>query len=179
MIAPNLPISFRQLAYRFTVSRGGLCFVALILAVVLRCLLVEPLSILELLGCVVILFAWPQIEIAVHWAMHNVRETELFNRHQLHHLYPDDDTALGTISTYIGYCLFPIPAFIAGMPVLSGMAFALLVAITVYEFVHFSNHQLYEPKTSWGKRQREYHNQHHATPKTMLAVIFPPGRTGD
>jgi hypothetical protein len=169
-------ISFFKLTSLFTLSRGGLCFVAIVIAIVLRVLLLQPITLLEILGCVIILFAWPQIEITIHWMMHNVKETELFNRHQLHHMHPDADTALGTLGTYIAYCLIPIPAYIAGSSVLSGMAITLLSALTIYEFIHFSNHQEYEPITSYGKKQRDYHFQHHATPKAKLAVIFPPNK---
>lgn len=153
-------------------SRGILCVLALVLALSFR-LLLGSITWIELLLCSLLLVAWPQIEIIVHWAMHHITGTQLFNRHTEHHDNPEE-TALGTLPTYLAYLLMPIPAYLAGSEVLSGLTATLLFALTTYELIHFSNHMDYAPKTAWGRWQREHHLMHHSRPSRNLAVVFPP-----
>lgn len=162
-----------SLVRRFLLSRAIIVVETLILAVLLRLLLGNALTLLEVLLCVGLLASWSQVEIVVHWVMHAIPGTALFNRHADHHINPKD-TVLGTLPTYIACFLLPIGPYACSMPVLLSIVATGIFALLVYEFVHFSIHSDYEPRTELGKRQKANHLAHHLRPGRNLAVVFPP-----
>jgi hypothetical protein len=166
-------LSLGQLLRLFIFSRGVLGFTAIAVCVACRVAIPKPFRWFEAVTVAGILIFWPKIELLVHDKMHNAVGTKLYNRHKLHHEQPLDDTALGKITTFLIYNLLPLPWLAIRWPTAVTATTVVVVALTIYEFVHFSTHFRYRPLTAWGNRVRNNHLLHHRDPSTRLEVVFP------
>lgn len=167
------PLTLLQLSGRFVWSRGGLCILAVMIAVGCRAALPQPLRLFEIAIAAVMVALWPTIERWVHERMHFAEGTAMYARHKLHHEHPHPDNTFGEWSTYLLYLALPWPWFYFQWAWLETCTVMVLGALCVYEFVHFSAHCRYRPLTAWGKRVRLNHRLHHRDSTTRLEVVFP------
>ncbi len=167
------PISLSMLIGKFICSRGLLCLSAVAVAVLLRMCIDKPFRWFEWTSALLLLLAWPRLELWAHHQMHHATGTMLYKRHQLHHHDPLSDTALGDWRLYLGYNLFPLGWFVIDWAWALTLTATFLAAVAAYEFVHFSTHFRYRPWTRWGHRVRRNHLLHHRDPSNYMEVVFP------
>lgn len=162
--------TFASLFIAFLSSRAVFSVTPFLIAVICRLAIPKPFRWFELLSVTLFLLLWPTIELAVHRVMHEWTWTATYKRHKHHHAHPN---SLEVFGTYLFYHLIPIPWIFIDWALAESICVAVLFAIMIYEFVHFSVHYPYRPITDWGRRVRENHLLHHRDPTQRLGVVFP------
>jgi hypothetical protein len=162
--------SFQSLLLTYLTGRTIFSVSPFLIAVALRWAIPKPFRWIELAAMVGFLLLWPTIEMAVHRVMHEWTWTATHKRHKHHHAHPN---SLEVFGTYLFYNLIPLPWLFLRWPIAESICVALLFAIMVYEFVHFSVHYPYRPLTLWGRNVRENHLLHHRDPTQRLGLVFP------
>jgi hypothetical protein len=165
-------MTFPQLLKSFLLSRGGWIAAAVAVAFSVR-LALWPVGTRDLLIAMAVVVVWPFTEYAAHrWAMHEFRWTPFRKTHDRHHAEPTTATGLpdGWVIAfyYINSFLFAFTTpglFTAHCVVLAGLCF--------YEFVHFSCHTNYQPRTWYGFAVRANHLGHHGGAGQSYLMLFP------
>jgi hypothetical protein len=164
-------MTFPQLVKAFLCSRGGWIAAAVAVAFSVR-LALWPVGTRDLLIAMAVVVVWPFAEYAAHrWAMHEFRWTPFRKTHDRHHAEPTTATGLpdGWVIAfyYINSFLFAFTTqglFTAHCVILAGLC--------VYEFVHFSCHTIYQPRTWYGFAVRANHLGHHGGTGSY-SMLFP------
>jgi 4-amino-4-deoxy-L-arabinose transferase-like glycosyltransferase len=173
LFAASKSLGLGTLAWKFIFSRAILCITGILIAFACRYMIPEPISWFEVLSCVVLLLLWPPIELLVHTVMHRAVGTRLYIRHKEHHEEPHQEKVIGPITTLLPYNVIAFPWLYLGYSTAASLTLVVLIAITIYEFVHFTTHFRYRPVTAWGNRIRKNHLLHHKNPSKHLEVVFP------
>jgi len=153
-------MKLRSLILLFLRSRGGLIVLAAVVAVVVRILL-WPFTTRDWVIAGLIVAAWPTLEYVFHrWVFHEWSWTPFRKTHDRHHDEPTTETGLPDLWV-IGVYFLNSLLFALTTPGLYTAHAAVLVMLSAYEFIHFSCHCDYDPKTHWGWSVRTNHLQHH------------------
>jgi len=153
-------MKLRSLIVLFVRSRGGLIWLAALVAVLLRFLL-WPVGTRDLIIAGSIVLAWPTLEYVFHrWVFHEWSWTPFRKTHDRHHDEPTTETGLPDLWV-IGVYFLNSLLFALTTPGLYTAHATVLVMLSAYEFIHFSCHCNYTPKTHWGWSVRTNHLQHH------------------
>lgn len=153
-------MTFRKLVHTFLSSRGSLIILSAIVAVAIR---VSLWSIQTkdwiIVGTIILL--WPTLEYVFHrWVFHEWSWTPFRFTHDRHHDNPTTDTGLPDLWV-IGMYFVNSILFAFTTPGIYTAHCTILVMLCMYEFIHFSCHCDYTPKTWWGWSVRINHLQHH------------------
>jgi len=153
-------MKLRSLILLFLRSRGGLIWLAALVAVLLRFLL-WPVGTRDFIIAGSIVLAWPTLEYFFHrWVFHEWNWTPFRKTHDRHHDDPTTETGLPDPWVICLYFAFSVN-FAFTTPGLYTAYCTVLVLLSAYEFIHFSCHCNYTPKTWWGWSVRTNHLQHH------------------
>ena len=153
-------MTLKNVIMAFLSSRGGLIVLSAVVAVIARILL-WPFTTRDWVIAGLIVALWPRFEYAVHrWLLHEWRWTPFRKTHDRHHDEPTTETGLPDMWVIRVYFLLSI-AFAFLWPGLYTAHATVAVMLSVYEFIHFSCHCNYEPKTWLGYAIRVNHLQHH------------------
>jgi hypothetical protein len=157
---------------------GGWITLSAILAFALRYSM-ATLGILDLVIAVTLISLWPLLEWIFHrFLMHEWTFLPLHFTHDRHHSIPTAATGLPDTWIVAMYFVNTTVFWWFGLTYLSTLNCAVLLMLVIYEFVHFSCHCNYKPKTSWGWLVRINHLQHHKLDETKgYSMLFPIGAT--
>jgi len=156
----NKFMKLRSLIVLFVRSRGGLIWLSAIVAVIARTAL-WPLEARDLVIAGLIVAAWPTLEYIFHrWVFHEWTWTPFRHTHDRHHDEPTTETGLPDLWVIVMYFASSLLFSFATPGIYTAHA-TVLVMLSVYEFIHFSCHCNYTPKTWWGWSVRTNHLQHH------------------
>jgi hypothetical protein len=153
-------MTFQSLVFAFACGKGGVIVLSALLAVALRIAL-WSLSLRDLAIAGSIVLAWPTLEYVFHrWFFHEWSWTPFRKTHDRHHDHPTTDTGL---PDWWVICMYFVNSalFAFTTPGLYTAHCTVLVLLSAYEFIHFSCHCNYTPKTWWGWSVRINHLQHH------------------
>ena len=153
-------MTLKNIIVAFLSSRGGLIVLSAVVAVIARILL-WPFTTRDWVIAGLIVALWPTFEYVAHrWFLHEWTWTPFRKTHDRHHDEPTTETGLPDTWVIGVYFLNSVLcAFL--WPGLYTAHATVLVMLSVYEFIHFSCHCNYEPKTWWGWSVRVNHLQHH------------------
>lgn len=166
-------MTLKNVIVAFLSSRGGLIVLSAVVAVVARILL-WPVGTRDLIIAGSIILAWPTLEYVFHrWVFHEWSWTPFRKTHDRHHDEPTTETGLPDLWVIVVYFVNSL-LFAFTTPGLYTAHAAVLVMLSAYEFIHFSCHCNYEPKTWWGWSVRVNHLQHHKLQSAdRYAMSFP------
>lgn len=167
-------MSFCQLVQMFLRSRGGLVALAAVVAMVTR-LVLWPLEPRDLVIASAIVLAWPAIEYTAHrWFMHEWIWTPFRSTHDRHHADPTPETGLPDLWVVLMY-FANSGIFALTTPGLFTAHAVVLSMLLWYEFVHYSCHTSYRPRTWWGWAVRANHLGHHSSDHLLgqYSMLFP------
>lgn len=165
-------MTFRQLCYSFTFSRGGLIALSVLVAIVVR-LLLWPVYGRDWMILFSIVLAWPVLEYIAHrYFMHEWILTPFRKTHDRHHDNPCPETGLPDLWVIYSYFINSVVlAFTT--PGLYTAHVTILIMLLWYEFAHYACHTTYKPNTWWGWCIRANHLQHHSDLPNRYALLFP------
>lgn len=167
-------LSFRGLVCSFACSLGSFIVLSVIWAIVLR-VFTGPFRLSDVVIMLGIGLAWPWLEWAAHkYFMHEWTSIPFYKSHARHHDNPTPSNGLPDPWVLIIY--FAIPAVLCwyGFMWIASANLAILAMLAFYEFVHFSCHVNYRPRTGWGWRIRVNHLKHHRFDETRyMSMLFP------
>ena len=153
-------MTLKNVIVAFLSSRGGLIVLSAVVAVIARILL-WPLTTRDWVIAGLIVALWSTFEYIAHrWFMHEWTWTPFRKTHDRHHDEPTTETGLPDAWVIGNYYLLSVAFAFATSGMYTAHA-TVLVMLSVYEFIHFSCHCNYEPKTWLGYAIRVNHLQHH------------------
>jgi len=166
-------MKLRSLIVLFLRSRGGLIVLSAVVAVVARILL-WPIGTRDLIIAGLIVALWPTFEYVAHrWVFHEWSWTPFRKTHDRHHDEPTTETGLPDLWVIADYYLLSLAFAFATSGIYTAHA-TVLVMLSAYEFIHFTCHCNYTPKTWWGWSVRTNHLQHHNLQSAdRYAMSFP------
>lgn len=170
-------MKLRSLIVLFLRSRGGLIVLSAVVAVVARILL-WPFTTRDWVIAGLIVSLWPTFEYVAHrYVLHEWTWTPFRKTHDRHHDEPTTRTGLPDLWV-IGVYFVNSLLFVFTAPGLYTAHATVLVMLSAYEFIHFSCHCNYNPKTWWGWSVRTNHLQHHQLQSAdRYAMSLPIFRT--
>jgi hypothetical protein len=131
-----------------------------VVSVVVRILL-WPFTARDWVIAGLIVAAWPTFEYVAHrWVFHEWSWTPFRKTHDRHHDEPTTETGLPDLWVIGVYFLNSLLFAFVGPGLYTAHA-TVLVMLSGYEFIHFSCHCNYEPKTWLGWIIRTNHLHHH------------------
>jgi len=153
-------MTLRGLVVCFLSSRGGLIVLSAMLAVIIRCTM-WSFQIKDYIVASTIVILWPVIEYSSHrWILHEWSWTPFRKTHDRHHANPTTSTGLPDMWVIVLYYINSILLIFTTSGLYTAYT-TILVMLSIYEFIHFSCHCNYTPKTWWGWSVRINHLQHH------------------
>jgi uncharacterized membrane protein (GlpM family) len=166
-------MTLKNVIVAFLSSRGGLIVLSAVVAVVARILL-WPFTTRDWVIAGLIVALWPTFEYIAHrWVFHEWTWTPFRKTHDRHHDEPTTETGLPDLWVIADYYLLSVAFVFATSGIYTAHA-TVLVMLSVYEFIHFSCHCNYTPKTWWGWSVRTNHLQHHKLQSAdRYAMSFP------
>jgi hypothetical protein len=170
-----MQLSLRKVIMQFLGSRGGLIVAALGWSIGAR-LVLDYFSWIDVASFFAVVLCWPAIEWLAHkYLMHAWRHAPFYVSHRWHHWHPNAETGLPETKIIIGYYLLSAVLCALDRPILLSVWVAVLSMLVAYEFVHYSVHLNYRPKTRWGWCIRINHLQHHYhDSNARMSMLFPP-----
>lgn len=153
-------MTLKNVIVAFISSRGGLIVLSAVVAVIARIML-WPFTTRDFVIAGLIVSLWPTFEYVAHrWFLHEWTWTPFRVTHDRHHDEPTTETGLP--DTWVICLNFATSIIAAGtLPGVYTAHATVQVMLSIYEFIHFTCHCNYEPKTWWGWSVRVNHLQHH------------------
>jgi hypothetical protein len=172
-------MSTKTLILSFLKSRGGLIVLSALVAILTRTQL-WVFGSRDLIIAASIIAAWPLLEYSAHrWFLHEWTWTPFRKSHDRHHEHPSTDTGLPEPWVIAVYFLNSV-IFAFTLPGLYTAHCSVLAMLSIYEFIHFSCHCNYTPKTWWGWSVRINHLTHHNLDRpSRYAMSLPIVRVRD
>jgi len=173
--APQLTLSKVILA--FMRGPGGWITLSVVVAVALR-LTLGPITLIDTFLFLIVVLLWPLLEWFFHrFLLHEWTILPFHFTHHRHHERPTPETGLPDAWIIAFYFAEPFLLWAFKFPLILSFSVSVLTMLAVYEFVHFSCHSNYKPRTKWGWAVRVNHLQHHRFDESKFyALLFPFNR---